>query len=163
MTQQLGTLRTEGDLLGLRYERRYDAPPEEVWAALTEPGSIRRWLLATAVVEPRAGGAFALDWTGGEHAEGEVRVWEPPRVLEVDWIEPDVRSVLRIEISPAESGSLLVLDHRGVPESAVIGMGAGWHAHLELLGELVEGGDPTEDSWRPRFESLRPEYERLIA
>ena len=75
----------------------------------------------------------------------------------------ELRSILRIEIAAAESGSTLVLDHRNVTPEAAIGMGAGWHAHLELLGELVEGGDPAAESWQPRYESLRPRYEELIA
>jgi len=75
----------------------------------------------------------------------------------------ELRSILRIEIAAAESGSTLVLDHRNVTSEAAIGMGAGWHAHLELLGELVEGGDPAAESWQPRYESLRPRYEELIA
>lgn len=163
MTEQLATLRTEDEEIGLRFERHYDATPHEVWAALTEPESIRRWLLAEAVLEPRVGGAFTLDWSADDRADGKVRVWDPPRALEVDWIEPNVQSVLRIELSAAESGTTLVLDHRNVASEAAIGMGAGWHAHLEALGELLEGGDPSADGVERRFESLRPEYARLLA
>jgi uncharacterized protein YndB with AHSA1/START domain len=163
MTEDLGAVRTEDDRIGLRYERSYDASPNEVWAALTEPESIRRWLLADATLEHRVGGVFRLDWSGEEQAEGEVRVWEPPRVLEVDWLEPDVRSVLRIEVAPSGAGALLVLDHRDVTHAAALGMGAGWHAHLELLRELLEGGAPDAESWEPRYKSLRPEYEQLLA
>lgn len=162
-TEQLGAVRAEDDAVGLRFERHYDATPEELWAALTEPASLRRWLLAEAVLEPQVGGAFRLDWSDGDQARGAVRMWEPPSVLEVDWIEPKVQSILRLEISASGDGSLLVLDHRNVASEAAIGMGAGWHAHLDALGELLEGGDPSRDSVEPRFESLRPRYEELIA
>jgi len=160
---QLGTLHAEDEGVGLRFEHHYGVTPSEVWAALAEPESIRRWLLADAVLEPRVGGAFSLNWSGGEEAHGQVRLWEPPSVFEVDWNEPALRSILHIEIAAAESGSTLVLDHRNVTSEASIGMGAGWHAHLELLSELVEGGDPTAERWQPRSESLRPEYEQLVA
>ena len=48
---------------GLRSERTYDATPEELWSAVTEPDSIRRWLFADAVLEPRVGGEFRLVWS----------------------------------------------------------------------------------------------------
>jgi uncharacterized protein YndB with AHSA1/START domain len=162
MTEQLATLRADDEQVGLRFERHYDATPDEVWAALTEPESIRRWLLAEAVLEPRVGGVFALDWSADDRADGRVRVWDPPLALEVDWIEPSVQSVLRIELSAAESGTMLVLDHRNVASDAAVGMGAGWHAHLEALGELLEGGDPDADGVERRFESLRSEYALLL-
>lgn len=85
MSDQVATLRAEEEQVGLRFERRYDATPDEVWAALTEPESIRRWLLAEAVLEPRVGGAFSLDWSADDRADGTVRASEPPRILEADW------------------------------------------------------------------------------
>lgn len=147
----------------MRFERRYEASPEEVWSALTEPDSIRRWLFADAVLEPWVGGAFGLAWSGGERAGGSVRVWEPPRVLEVDWDHGELHTVLRIEVMAAESGAVLVLDHRNVTAKAALGIGPGWHAHLEGLGELLSGGSPSVERWRPRYESLRGTYEQLLS
>jgi uncharacterized protein YndB with AHSA1/START domain len=156
----LGQVRAEGERAGLRYNRRYDAPPAEVWAALTEPESIRRWLFAEAVVEPRAGGAFELRWEEGA-ARGEVRVWDPPRVFEASWEESDVESVLRIELAASAEGTVLILDHRGLARPSVPGTGAGWHAHLAALGDLLAHGN-VEDRWQERFERLRPSYSRLV-
>jgi hypothetical protein len=39
-----GKLRSEGDRAGVRFERRYDFAPEEVWSALTDPDRLGRWL-----------------------------------------------------------------------------------------------------------------------
>jgi uncharacterized protein YndB with AHSA1/START domain len=162
MTEQLGTVRTDGDRVALHFERRYDATPDEVWSALTEPESISRWLFADAVVEPRVGGAFRLRWSENE-AGGSVLVWEPQRTLEVEWNETDLRSILRIEITAFEDGAALVLDHRNVTAKAAIGMGAGWHAHLEALAELLSGRSASTERWWPRYEELRPRYEQLVS
>jgi uncharacterized protein YndB with AHSA1/START domain len=83
MTQQFGTFRDEGSGSALRFERTYDATPEEVWSAVTEPDSVRRWLFADAVLEPRVGGKFRLVWSEnertGEAARGSAPVDETPQ------------------------------------------------------------------------------------
>jgi uncharacterized protein YndB with AHSA1/START domain len=162
MREQLGTIRVDGDLMALHFERRYDANPDEVWAALTKPESIGRWLFADAVLEPRVGGDFRLRWNENE-AGGSVLVWEPPRTLEVEWNETDVRSILRIEITSVGNGTALALEHRNITQKAAIGMGAGWHAHLEALGEILSGRNASSERWWPRYEELRPSYEELVS
>ena len=157
----LGHVRAEGERAGLRYERRYDATPEEVWAAFTEPDSIRRWLFADAVVEPRAGGAFELRWEQGA-ARGEVRVWDPPRVFEASWDESNVESILRVELDSSPGGTLLVLDHRGLARPSAGGTGAGWHAHLSALADLLASRGDVDDRWQERFDRVKPSYSRLV-
>jgi uncharacterized protein YndB with AHSA1/START domain len=158
----LGEVRAEGEHAGLRYERLYNATPTEVWAAFTDPDSIRRWLFAEAVVEPRAGGRFELRW-GEDAARGQVVAWDPPHVFEATWDESNVESVLRVEISPSGEGALLVLDHRGLTRPSAVGTGAGWHAHLSALGDLLTSRGAIEDRWQERFERLKPVYGRLVA
>ncbi len=162
MREQLGTVRADGELMTLQFERRYEATPDEVWAALTEPESIRRWLFAEAVLEPRVGGAFRLRWSENE-AGGSVLVWEPPRTFQVEWNETNVRSILRIEITAVENGAALALEHRNITHKAANGMGAGWHAHLEALGEILSGREASSERWWPRYEELRPTYEELVS
>jgi uncharacterized protein YndB with AHSA1/START domain len=158
----LGEVRADGERTGLRYERLYTAAPSEVWAAFTEPDSIRRWLFAEAVVEPRVGGRFELRW-GDDAARGRVVAWDPPNVFEATWDESNVESVLRVEISPADEGALLVLDHRGLTRPSAVGTGAGWHAHLAALGDVLTSRGAIEDRWQERFERLKPVYGELVA
>jgi uncharacterized protein YndB with AHSA1/START domain len=84
----------------LRFTRRYDAPPAEVWRALTDPESVARWLgrpLGTIVRE------------------------DPPHLLELDWsTEREPSATVRFELAEADGGTVLVLDHRGV--AAPVGM-----------------------------------------
>jgi uncharacterized protein YndB with AHSA1/START domain len=76
----------------LRLTRRYEDSPSEVWRALTEPASLTRWLRP-----------------GFDVLQTEV---EPGRVLELDWRPPgEEPSVVRIELVPTGSGTVLVLEH----------------------------------------------------
>lgn len=87
----------------VRLTRRYADVPAEVWRALTEPESLVRWLRP-----------------GFEVAQVEV---VPGRALELDWRPPgEEPSVVRIELTPEGSGTLVVLDHARI--EAARGMGA---------------------------------------
>ena len=155
-----GKLRSEGDRAGVRFERRYDFAPEEVWSALTEPDRLQRWLADVAEIDLRVGGRFVLRWNEGDGTQvddGKVRALEPGKVLELDWTypgEPD--SVARFELRPDGDGTILVLDHRGLPPAAIAGYGAGWHSHLDSLEAHLAG---READWSARFEELGPAYE----
>src|SRR2546430_5729866 len=93
---------TEGHC-SVRLTRRYPEPPPEVWAALTEPASLARWLRP-----------------GFDIPQTEV---EAGRVLELDWRPPgEEPSVVRIELAAAGSGTKLVLDHERI--EATRGMAA---------------------------------------
>jgi uncharacterized protein YndB with AHSA1/START domain len=157
-----GTPRRDGDQLALRYERRYEATPDEVWSAVTDPDSIKRWLFADSVIEPRVGGAFRLTWDE-DHTTGSVLAWEPPKLLEVEWLESDLQSILRIEISAVEDGTLLVLDHRKLTTEPALRVGPGWHAHLDTLGTVLAGRPESVEAWRDHYEALRPRYAQLVA
>jgi uncharacterized protein YndB with AHSA1/START domain len=104
----------------VRYTRRYAATPAEVWAALTEPESIARWL-----------GPIPTN----------VRDSDPERLLELDWLPAgDDASVVRFELTPTEDGGTqLVLDHRRI--NAVQGMlyAERWMNTLRRLDELFGG------------------------
>ncbi|MBA3717050.1 MAG: SRPBCC domain-containing protein [Actinobacteria bacterium] len=103
----------------VRYTRRYNATPAEVWAALTEPESVARWL---------------------GNVPTRVRETEPERLLELDWLVPgDEPSVVRFELTSRENGTELVLDHRRI--NAVLGgaYSERWANTLLRLDELLAG------------------------
>jgi uncharacterized protein YndB with AHSA1/START domain len=104
----------------VRFTRRYDATPAEVWAALTEPDSIARWLGPVPT---------------------SVRETEPERLLELDWLPPgDEPLVVRFELRPRDGGGTeLVLDHRRI--NAVLGgpYSERWFNTLQRLDELLGG------------------------
>jgi uncharacterized protein YndB with AHSA1/START domain len=158
-TETLGTLRRDGELRGVRYERRYDATPEEVWAALTEPAQVRNWF-AEMTIEARAGGRVTFEWSGGQKEAGIVRVFDPPTTFEYTW---ENGSVVRFDVEPDGDGTLLVLDHSKLPHTQTTGVGAGWHSHLDAFEALLAGSPQNAPEWTARMESLQPEYEKQAA
>lgn len=74
-------------VLRLESELRFNAPPERVFKALTDPDEILRWFPYTygenrvkrIVFEPRVGGQQYEDWgDGAGHYYGTVLEWDPP-------------------------------------------------------------------------------------
>jgi uncharacterized protein YndB with AHSA1/START domain len=143
----------------VRFERRYEATPEELWSALTEPERLTRWLANVAELELRPGGRFLLVWQeDGQQTDGTVLDLEPGRVLELGWTYPDEpESAVRFELRADGDGTVLVLDHRGLPPRAIAGYGAGWHSHLDSLAAHLAGGSA---DWSARFQELGPVYEQ---
>jgi uncharacterized protein YndB with AHSA1/START domain len=155
-----GVLRIDGERRGVRFERRYDATPAEVWSALTEPERLGRWL-AAAELDLRVGGDYVLRFSEEDESQvtrGKVLALEPERLLELSWLYPGENdTVVRFELRPDGDGTILVLDHRGLPAETAPGYGGGWHAHLDALeAQLGAGGKP---DWWGRYRELAPLYE----
>lgn len=153
-----GTISPEGPVAAVRFERSYAVSAQELWLALTDPERMRRWLGAAVSIEGRrVGGVVRLRWDSGEEMDGVITVFEPERLLEYTWREAGlgIESLVRFELRPACSGTLLVLEHSRVPADQAPGFGAGWHGHLDALGAALAGQvvDPHQ-----RYRELQPEY-----
>jgi uncharacterized protein YndB with AHSA1/START domain len=159
---ELGTITQTGDTRTLTFERLLAFPPEEVWAALTEPERIADWL-ARAVVRPGEDGEITLDFGGDGGTEGgRITVWDPPRVLAYEWNFVGERpSHVRWELTAAGDGAAtrLTLEHTLLEAAAAPGYGAGWHAHLDQLEGHLTGATP---GWDERYAELRPRYDALV-
>jgi uncharacterized protein YndB with AHSA1/START domain len=158
VSAQLGTVTIDGDRRAVRFERAYDATPEELWGALTLPEQLARWL-APAEFEPRVGGRIVLRFSEDELMHGTVREFDPPRLLEYSWHEGRDESVVRFELAVANGGTLLVLEHRSIPVDEVVGFGAGWHSHLDGLELALDG---RAHDWDGRFAELKPLYQARL-
>jgi uncharacterized protein YndB with AHSA1/START domain len=66
-----------------------DAPPDVLWAALTDPRELERWFPLTAQVTPGVGGLYSLRWRD-RHAGDDwpVLAWDPGRHLAVGMPKP---------------------------------------------------------------------------
>jgi uncharacterized protein YndB with AHSA1/START domain len=135
----------EGRTVALR--RRYNAPVEDVWDAITDPERITRWFLPVSG-DLRLGGSYQLKGNAG----GEIVACQPPRLLRVTWVygedpgETDVSEV-EVRLSPAADGqTLLELEHAAVVDPkfwAEFGPGAvgvGWDLGLLGLALHLRGG-----------------------
>jgi uncharacterized protein YndB with AHSA1/START domain len=76
----LGSLRSADGTGIVRVEDRYNTVVEDLWAALTEPHRLARWI-AEVEGDLRLGGEFNARFTSGWEGTGRVVVCEPPRRL----------------------------------------------------------------------------------
>jgi uncharacterized protein YndB with AHSA1/START domain len=154
MTSSLGTVdRSTGSV---HLERELPVPPEAVWAAITDPGQLAIWLAPLSDGRVGEGSAFTLLMSGTEAAVCTVTAWEPPRKLALTWdYTGEERSEVTFLLSASEEGTRLVLDHVkiGIDPAEY---GAGWHAHLDSLGQVLVG-DPAQDV-SDRYAELLPWY-----
>ena len=156
-----GALRADGDRCAVRFERLYDATPDELWAALTDPRRLGDWLADATRFELVVGGDVHFRFGHAGEVHGRVRAVEPKRLLEYTWTYGgEVESVVRFEIVPGEEGCLLVLDHRQLGRDAGAEYGAGWHAHLDKLEAALQGGSV---DFLERYLDLRPSYDERAA
>jgi uncharacterized protein YndB with AHSA1/START domain len=144
VTRADGTLVLSGEIAVIAFERRLGHPVEAVWAALTEPDELASWM-GPGTVEPREGGRVSIRTGPGDRPErqpaisGRVLAWDPPRVLEHEWIQPGLDiSVVRYELEADAGGTILRLTHRRSVTPVAFGGRAGWHAYLDRLSAHLD-------------------------
>lgn len=151
----------DGDRIGLRYVRQLNHTPENVWQAITESSSLRKWFPADIVGERRPGAPVHLpfwpealerlideaDANGieleGPSLPGEIRTYDPPRLFElVCGSVTGNHDLLRFQLEPVDGGTRLVFTNwPGEPwPVGRTGTEAGYGVFLNALGELLGTG-----------------------
>jgi uncharacterized protein YndB with AHSA1/START domain len=143
--------------LTLQLERTFTAPIEDVWAAITDPLRLSRWL-GTWHGDPAEGRVMfrmLFEEEGGEQ-EMEIRECDPPRRLAVTshlgW---------HLEATLAESGGVttLTFSQPGVDPEEVPSIGPGWEYYLDALVAAETGGDPAAaDFERDYYPAMAEHY-----
>jgi uncharacterized protein YndB with AHSA1/START domain len=158
----LGTLRRQDAGVTVEFSLIVPASAQHVWTALTDPSTIAQWL-ADAEFDAQPGGKVHLTWDDENEMYGTVIVASAPNLLTYSWIEPDGTSELSFEIRGVDDEtSQLILIHRGTSNNNAPGFGAGWHAHLESLLQVLMGADTSSTIRDTRYEQLRPSYVALM-
>ena len=79
-----------------------DAPPDVVWAIVTEARHLAGWFSDEAEIDLRPGGAMLLTWSGHGSYPARVETVEPPHTFAFRW-------VLREGAEPAPGSDTLVV------------------------------------------------------
>ncbi|MGN6688107.1 MAG: SRPBCC domain-containing protein [Actinomycetales bacterium] len=158
----LGTLHRVGDRGVVRLESRLDADPAQVWAAVTDPLRLARWL-GEVEGELRLGGSFRAKFrASGWEGECTVEWCEAPSHLRVATSSPDQPDgVFDVTVSAVDGRTVVVVEDRGVPLDEIAAYGAGDQIHLEDLGAYLDGREPCDA--RARWQQLASSYEALAA
>jgi uncharacterized protein YndB with AHSA1/START domain len=158
---ELGTVQKSDGRYVLRFERRLEHPVERVWAALTEPDELAKWL-AQAKLDLVEGGPIELRWQNtdeeGNQAvlHGTITRLEPPRLLEY---EGDIHGLLRWELREEGDGTLLTFTNvTPAPEDFLTKALAGWHIHLDHLSDALAGGAVEWPRWSDQYLGRWTEY-----
>jgi uncharacterized protein YndB with AHSA1/START domain len=157
----------------LKIQRLLPGPIERIWAYLTESELRRKWL-AAGEMEMKVGAPFELVWRndeltdppgprppgfGDEHRmRSRITELDPPRKLAIAW---EGSGDVSFELEPKGNKVLLTVIHRRLPDRAtLLGVGAGWHTHLDLLvaHTICKKPEPFWDVWS----RVRKEYDRRM-
>lgn len=162
----------------VRFERELPGPIERVWQYLTESDKRARWL-ASGDTELEIGGKVELHFRNaslstqpdidppqkyGDMPEtvsfsGNVTRCEPPRLLAHTWDFGDEHSEVTYELEEQGDKVRLVLTHRKLAsDDEVLSVSGGWHTHLDILADVLEGKDPRA-FWKTHT-AYEAEYER---
>ena len=145
-----GMLVTVEGRRALRFERRLDHPVQRVWRAVSDPGELARWFVASVPWTPALGETFAAYGDSGQITE-----LEPPHVLAWTW--GDER--YRFELRPEGDGCLLVFTHVFDERlGAAAQHAAGWETYLARLGAHLAGGELSEERAHDPIGELHERY-----
>jgi uncharacterized protein YndB with AHSA1/START domain len=139
----------------VRREVQIVAPPATVFAFLTDPEKILRWMGTEATVEPHLDGLYLVNVTGKNSAQGRFTEVIPVHRLaysfgwQGDDETPPGSSLIEIDLIEREGGTLLRMTHSGLPNSEVSAAHEeGWKHYLARLAVAATGGDPGRDPRR---------------
>ena len=173
-----------GELLDantVRFERVLPGPVERVWAHLTESHKRAKWLCG-GDVQTQVDGHVDMHFHNVSLSSdediprpekykdrpekmsfaGTVIRCEPPHILEHTWEFGEESSVVCYELSEQDDKVKLVLTHRRLEsKDTVLSVSGGWHTHLNVLVDVLEGSKP-----RPFYKMqtlFESEYEERLA
>ena len=147
-------------------ERTFRAPATDVWAAVTEPERLVRWI-GTWSGDPASGTVqFRMTAEGEDIAAEPVTVHEcdPPRRLVLSWTSEGPSSGLwEIELDLVEDGGVTTLTFaQRIPDTATgRDVGPGWEYYLDRLAAAHAGTDVAAVAWTD-YERMSAYYESLF-
>ncbi len=138
--------------LVVRREVQIAAPPSTVFAFLTDPDKILRWIGTEATVEPHSGGLYLVN-VSGNVARGRFTEVIPVHRLAYSFgwdgreKTPPGSGLIEIDLIDEGEGTLLRMTHSGLPDAeACVSHEQGWAHYLGRLAVAAAGGDPGPDT-----------------
>lgn len=157
----------------LKIERMLPGPIERVWDYLTQSELRRKWL-AAGDMELKVGAPFEFVWRNDElsaqpsrrpddfdaehRLQSRILELDPPRLLVISWGEA---GEVRFDLATRGAKVLLGVTHSRLPDrETMLMVGAGWHAHLDVMVARLAGVEPGPfwDAWR----ALKDDYHRRL-
>ncbi len=134
-------------------EIRIAASPETVLSFLTDPAKMTQWMGTQVTLDPRPGGIYRVQINEETVARGEyVEVSDQQVVFSFGWEGdespvPPGSSTVEVTLTPDGDGTVVRLQHSGLPAPAREQHAEGWEHYLARLAAAAEGRDPGPDPW----------------
>jgi uncharacterized protein YndB with AHSA1/START domain len=136
----------------IRRELFIEADQATVFAFLTDPDKLTRWMGTQCQLDARPGGVYLVNVDGRHTARGEFEEVTPNSriVYSFGWEGaamgiPPAATKIEIDLATRDNGTLLTFVHRGLPQPAVGPHTDGWTHYLGRLAIAAAGGDPGAD------------------
>ncbi len=144
--------------------RAFRAPITDIWAAVTEPDWMARWI-GTWTGDPTSGSVrFAMTAEGDEAPEQtfQIRSCEPPRRVQVQAADDSGVWELGLELDEQDGITTLELTQVILDPAVLESVGPGWEYYLDRLVAAQTGGDPSAiDFDRDYYPALSAHYTGL--
>ena len=144
------------------FRREFRAPVADVWASVTEPARLERWI-GTWSGDPASGSIDFRMTAEGEDAPAEthrILACEPPHHLVTESTGSGDGAVWRLELDLAEADGVTVLTFGQRLEASipVDSVGPGWDYYLDRLVVAEAGRDVAEVDWDAYYPALADHY-----
>lgn len=164
----------------VRFERRLPGPIDRVWSYLVDGEKRAQWLCG-GDTQLKVGGQVDMlfhnaslssqpdierpekykDMPEKVSFSGKVTRCDPPHLLAHTWEYEDDASEVCYELSERGDEVLLVLTHTRLRSAEeVLSVCGGWHAHLDILIDILEGKD-ARPFWKTHTE-LEAQYAKRL-
>lgn len=149
------------------FERILPAKLDTAWQYLTDSNYLKSWLMAGQVLDGSGLIEFqsdTLDPNGvRHHVVGVLAECTHPTEIAYSWFEPgeDTSAHVRFHLEPRGEHTLLILTHTLLSPKLMPMVGAGWHTHLDILIDIIQGKEAR--AFDPQFTDLLKKYTVALA
>jgi uncharacterized protein YndB with AHSA1/START domain len=125
-------------------EVRIAAPRELVWTFFTDPDRLVEWKGREAVLDPQPGGVYRCAISDQATAVGEYVTVSPYDEIVFTWgwegddLLPPGASTVAVTLTEDEDGTLVHLEHTGLPHPRMAMHDDGWSRYLPDLVTAAE-------------------------
>lgn len=161
-----GRREDRGGVVYVVLDRTFNAPIEQVWAAVTDPTRMERWV-GTWTGDPDDGYVdFFMTAEGeGPASTMEILDCEPPQRVCVRSQVPGAEAVWIVAMDLAEADGITTLTFgQSLPDPTQSeNIGPGWEYYLDRLVLAEQGGDVAEVVWENYYPVLSEPYRDMFA
>lgn len=148
------------------FTRRFAAPIDDVWAAVTEPDRLARWI-GTWTGDPASGRIEFFMTAEGDDVAAEtyaIETCDPPHELVATSTDSDGQTWrLRLELIEADETTTLRFGQLLTDPDTAASVGPGWEYYLDRLVAAETGQDLSGIDFDDYYPALSDHYRRLVS